>query len=203
MEQDARTGPRTPSSILVVDANIILSVVLRRRSQPVFAEVIAARIVVTSARAAEEVRHVLRSVPRLPPETPEFAEALLVGSEVVPELVYVDRLDTVSRHLTDAVASRNGSISDAHLLACAWTFEADIWSPDRDLAGTGWPSWSNANLHRAISAEPKVHPAEASLASRKPRWSRRVCSRRRHRRGLTLQRRSHHAPVGKLPVARV
>jgi predicted nucleic acid-binding protein len=54
------------------------------------------------------------------------------------------------RVLTEAVASRNGSTSDAYLLACAWLLDADIWSHDRDFAGTGWPSWSNANLLRAL-----------------------------------------------------
>ena len=51
-----RHPPRAPSSVLVVDANIILSVVLGRRSRPVFEQVVAERTVVTSARAAEEVR---------------------------------------------------------------------------------------------------------------------------------------------------
>jgi predicted nucleic acid-binding protein len=165
MQEDATTGPRTPTSVIVVDANIILSVVLGRRSRPVFAEVIAARNILTSARAAEEVRHVLRSVPHLPPEAAELAEALLGGIVVVPQVVYAERLDEASHVLTDAVASRNGSVSDAHLLACAWTFDADVWSHDRDFAGTGWPAWSNANLYRAIGAEPKRGPPEASLTS--------------------------------------
>lgn len=49
MQEDARTGPRAPPSILVIDANIILSVVRGRRSRPVFAEGIAARSIGTSA----------------------------------------------------------------------------------------------------------------------------------------------------------
>jgi hypothetical protein len=92
-QEEARTGPRTPSSVIVVDANTILSVVLGRRSRPVFAEVTASRRVVTAAREAEEVRHVLRSVPHLPPEAIKLAEALLGGIEVVPQVVYADRLE--------------------------------------------------------------------------------------------------------------
>jgi hypothetical protein len=52
-----------------------------------------------------------------------------------------------------APASRNGSSSDAHVLALAWLAEADIWSHDRDFAGTGWPSWSSANLRAALARE--------------------------------------------------
>jgi hypothetical protein len=48
--------------------------------------------------------------------------------------------------LRDAVASRNGSIKDAHVLALAWSVEADIWTTDRDFAGTGVGSWSTPNL---------------------------------------------------------
>lgn len=58
--------------------------------------------------------------------------------------------------LRNAVASRNGSVNDAHILALAWTYDADIWSHDRDFAGTGWPSWSSANLAAALAEEAGV-----------------------------------------------
>ena len=35
--------------------------------------------------------------------------------------------------LKEAVASRNGSIKDGHILALAWVVDADIWSSDRDF----------------------------------------------------------------------
>lgn len=57
---------------------------------------------------------------------------------------------TAEACLRDAVASRNGSTDDAHVLACAWAFDADIWSLDRDFAGTGVASWSTINLMRAL-----------------------------------------------------
>ena len=143
-------GPRTPSSVLVIDANIILSVVLGRRSRPVFEAVIASRTIVTSARAAEEVRGVLGGQPRLPRDALARADALLAGLVVVDEAVYADLIETAGQVLARAVASRNGSTTDAHLLACAWVFDAALWSHDRDFAGTGWPSWSNANLKEAL-----------------------------------------------------
>jgi PIN domain len=94
-------------------------------------------------------------VPQLPPEAAELAEALLGGIKVVPQVVYIECLDMASHVLTEAAASRNGSVGDAHLLACAWTFDADVWSHDRDFAGTGWPMWSNASLYRAMGAKAK------------------------------------------------
>jgi predicted nucleic acid-binding protein len=142
--------PRRPSAILVVDANVLLSVVLGRRSERVFGFVAESRVVVTSARAAEEVRGVLGGRPNLPSGALARAEALLAGIGVIEEPVYAGLLDGAARVLAQAVASRNGSTTDAHLLACAWTFDADLWSHDRDFAGTGWPSWSNANLSEAL-----------------------------------------------------
>jgi predicted nucleic acid-binding protein len=143
---DSTGSPRAPSSVLVVDANVILSVVLGRRSRPVFERVIASHTVMTSARAADEVRGVLQGIPGLPPDAVELAEALLAGIGVVDEAVYTDLMEGAGRVLKQAVASRDGSASDAHLLACAWAFDADLWTHDRDFAGTGWASWSNANL---------------------------------------------------------
>ena len=49
--------------------------------------------------------------------------------------------------------SRDGKTTDAHILALAWSADADIWSHDRDFAGTGWPSWSSANLRAALALE--------------------------------------------------
>jgi len=48
---------------------------------------------------------------------------------------------------------RNGSTRDAHVLALAWSVEADVWTTDRDFAGTGTATWSTPNLMRAL-AEP-------------------------------------------------
>ncbi len=50
-----------------------------------------------------------------------------------------------------AVASNNGSSKDAHLVALAWSIDVDIWTTDRDFAGTGIASWSTPNLLRALN----------------------------------------------------
>jgi len=57
----------------------------------------------------------------------------------------------------DAVASRNGSIRDAHVLVLARSVEADIWTIDRDFAGTGVASWSTPNLMRGLAGVARDH----------------------------------------------
>jgi predicted nucleic acid-binding protein len=156
MNDQGGQSPRAPSAVLVVDANIILSVVLGRRSRPLFERVIASRIVVTSAHVADEVRAVARVTPGLPRDTGKRIEALLGVIGVANQAVYTDLVEGARRVLSRAVASRNGSTNDAHLLACAWAFDADLWSHDRDFAGTGWPSWSNANLNNSVGEETAI-----------------------------------------------
>jgi predicted nucleic acid-binding protein len=56
-----------------------------------------------------------------------------------------------------AAASRNGSIRDAHVLALARCVEADVWSTDRDFAGTGVASWSTPNLMRSLAGAARDH----------------------------------------------
>ncbi|TXN73878.1 hypothetical protein FV228_07200 [Methylobacterium sp. WL18] len=84
--------------------------------------------------------------------------------EVVPRIVYADRLEIASRPLTHAVASCNGSTSDAHLLACAWTFDAGIWSHDRGFVGTGWPRLGRMPICATRSGECRTntHPIRLS-----------------------------------------
>ncbi len=73
---------------------------------------------------------------------------------VVEEGLYADRLERAADVLRLAVASRSGNTNDAHIRAPAWALDADIWSQDRDFAGTGWPSWSNANLRASLRPPP-------------------------------------------------
>lgn len=140
-----------PSETLVIDANIVLSAVLGFRSRPLLERVSGHRALVISSEASLEVRHVLS---RLDPDAPvllDIADEILEAIEVVETVRYDESLAIAERSLRNAVASRNGSGNDAHLLALAWTYDADIWSHDRDFAGTGWPSWSSANLAAALA----------------------------------------------------
>lgn len=145
--------PREPSETLVVDANIVLSAVLGFRSRPLLERISAKRALVISSEASLEIRHVLS---RLDPDAPvliDIADEVLEAIEVVEKVRYDDSLASAEQSLRRAVASRNGSVNDAHVLALAWTYDADIWSHDRDFAGTGWPSWSSANLAAALAEE--------------------------------------------------
>ncbi len=144
--------PRSPSSVIVVDTNIILGVVLGQRSRLAFETVQARRKLATSVRAADEVLGVLHSLPGVREEAAVQAGTLLSGLTVIESDAYAAQLPEAALVLSQAVASRNGSTSDAHVLACAWLLDADIWSHDRDFAGTGWPSWLDANLLRALDA---------------------------------------------------
>lgn len=144
---------RKPSETLVVDANIILSAVLGFRARPLLEAVGVRRALVISTEASREVRHVLS---RIDPDNQaliEIASEILDAIEVVEEMRYNDGLGAAAQSLRHAVGSRNGSVNDAHVLALAWTYDADIWSHDRDFAGTGWPSWSSANLATALADE--------------------------------------------------
>jgi predicted nucleic acid-binding protein len=147
-------SPRTPTPVLVVDANIIVSVALGLRSRPVFAVAHSRRSLLTSARAREEVLGTVSDPKIGSTKAVEFAQDLLDIVTVVDAALYADRLERAAETLRQAVASRNGSTKDAHILALAWTLDADIWSHDRDFAGTGWPSWSNANLLACLEREP-------------------------------------------------
>jgi predicted nucleic acid-binding protein len=140
---------RAPSDTLVLDAAVLISAALGK-SAPVIGDVALVRMLVTTARVVEEVRGRISSGMRRPDILPAF-ERLLEEVTVVP----LERLELFLSEsgdcLRDAVASRNGSSADAHVLALAWEAAADIWSADRDFAGTGVASWSTANLLRALA----------------------------------------------------
>ena len=70
--------------------------------------------------------------------------------QVVQHDKLVPLLQDAERTLKDSVPSHNGSIKDAHLVALAWSLDADVWTTDRDFGGTGIASWSTANLVRAL-----------------------------------------------------
>ena len=147
---------RPPSPTLAVDANILLGVVLGRRSTTFVQRVLPRRKVLTSSRAADEIGGVLLSRSLRSGPAAELTEQLLATLLVVDPSLYEDRITQAEAALRHAVPSRDGTVRDAHLLACAWQFDADLWTHDRDFAGTGWPSWSSANLLHALEAEARA-----------------------------------------------
>lgn len=141
---------RRPSAILVVDANIILGVALGKRSRPTLDLVSDRRLLVTSSRVRAELSGVVAGIERFKRARENVLQVLRVVS-IADEGDYVGRLEEAAEVLRVAVASRNGRTAAAHVLALAWAVDADIWSHDRDVAGTGWPSWSSANLRAALA----------------------------------------------------
>lgn len=143
--------PRKPSDRLVVDTSILLAVAFGERSRPIYNMVRRSRALVTTVRARAEALGVAQD-PRM--QVRGSVQALLDlfdAVEFVPDSAYAHLLDEAAAVLRLAVPSRNGSTRDAHVLALAWAVDADVWSGDRDFAGTGWPSWSNANLARVLA----------------------------------------------------
>lgn len=140
---------RRPSDRVVVDASLLISACIGRNRRAVHT-VGAARRLVTSERAvAESSRRIELGLKR--PDLLDTLAEMLPKVEVVAARTLRPLTRRAARALVDAPASRNGSDRDAHLLACAWAVEGDIWTFDRDFAGTGVASWSTANLLRALA----------------------------------------------------
>jgi predicted nucleic acid-binding protein len=141
---------KPPTDILVVDTNIILSALLRPNSQAHLERLASRRELVFTDASLFELRVVIARVPK-------FNEAILQPTKLLDLMtqvsadVYAELLAPAKASLQYAPASKNGSSRDAHILACAWVHDADIWSHDRDFAGTGWPNWSTTNLFAALT----------------------------------------------------
>ena len=144
--------------MLVVDANIVLAAALGTRSGRSLEWVGQHRELTISEDAAVEILSVAEALVRRGRDARALAASYLATLSIRPRDSYTAHVSLAAQTLRHAVASRNGSVADAHLLALAWRLEADIWSHDRDFAGTGWPSWSSANLVEALDAAPALDP---------------------------------------------
>lgn len=140
-----------PRSVLVVDASLLIAAAMGRNS--VALETAArARHLVVSERALIEARKRIELGLRRPELLP-LLDRIAATIVVVTEQQTADHIERAELALRDAVASQNGSVRDAHVLTCAWVTNADIWTFDRDFAGTGVASWSTANLMRTLAEE--------------------------------------------------
>jgi predicted nucleic acid-binding protein len=112
-------------------------------------EVHRARSLVTTDRAILEVsRRIELGLKR--PELLDALKHVVDQMVVVPVSTLTEDIPRAQAALRDSVPSRNGSTTDAHILALAWAIGADVWTHDRDFAGTGVPTWSTINLLRAL-----------------------------------------------------
>ena len=140
---------RLPTSTLVVDAAILIAAV-RGRSSGAFMQAAHAAAFVTTDRVVHEARRRIEDGLQRPDLLPVLDE-LTAEMTVIPVAALMPILDQSETALREAVASRNGSVRDAHVLALAWSVDADIWTTDRDFAGTGIATWSTPNLMRGLA----------------------------------------------------
>jgi len=146
---------RAPTSTLVVDAAVLVAAA-RGRSSGALLEAGRSASLVTTDRVVHEARRRIELGLRRP-ELLAIIDGLLAEMTVVPVAALTPVLAESEIALKDAVASRNGSIRDAHVLALARSVEADIWTTDRDFAGTGVASWSTPNLMRGLARAARDH----------------------------------------------
>lgn len=140
---------RAPSATLVLDANILVSAAFGRSTGAILAAGRAAVLVTTDRVIHEARRSIELGLKR--PDLLAILDALAEQMTIVPVAALDPLMARGEAVLRDAVASRNGSTSDAHVLALAWHADADIWTTDRDFAGTGVATWSTPNLMRALA----------------------------------------------------
>jgi predicted nucleic acid-binding protein len=141
---------KAPSSTLVLDAAVLIAAARGRSSGAVLMAGRAAALVTTDRVVHEARRRIALGLKRS--DLLVIVDALVAEMTVVPVAALTPILRRSEIVLRDAVASRNGSIKDAHVLALAWSVEADIWTTDRDFAGSGVATWSTPNLMRGLAA---------------------------------------------------
>jgi predicted nucleic acid-binding protein len=134
----------------VVDAAILVAAVQGRSSG---AFLLAGRVALlaTPDRVVHEARRRIE-IGLKRPELVQLLEALAAEITIVPMAALAAGLGDAETALRDAVPSRNGSTKDAPVLALARSIDADVWTTDRDFAGTGIATWSTPNLIRGFAA---------------------------------------------------
>ena len=140
---------RKPSTTIVVDAAILVAAVRGRSSGAILTTAKSANLVTTDRVVQEARRRIELGLMR--PELLDILDDLAKVFTIVPIAALETLLPQCEETLRNAVPSRNGSVRDAHVLALAWSVEADVWTTDSDLAGTGIATWSTPNLMRGLA----------------------------------------------------
>ena len=141
---------KPPSSTLVIDAAILVAAARGRSSGALIIAARGAFLVATDRAVLEARRRIEFGMGR--PELLAILDGLVAEMTVVPVAALQPLLAMCEIALRDAVASRNGSSKDAHILALARSVEGDIWTTDRDFGGAGVATWSTPNLMRGLAA---------------------------------------------------
>jgi predicted nucleic acid-binding protein len=140
---------KAPASTLVLDAAIFVAAA-RGRSSGAILQAQRVAVLVTTDRVVQEARRRIELGLKRP-DLLAIIDALAEEVTVVPVAALEPLTERSAIVLRNAVASRNGSTKDAHVLALAWDVDADIWTTDRDFAGTGVATWSTPNLMRGLA----------------------------------------------------
>ena len=140
---------RAPSTRLVVDASVLIASVFGRSRGAIVVAQRACSLVTTELVLHEATRRIALGLKR--PDLIGLLDELAASITIVPVAMLEPLIARCETALREAVASRNGSTRDAHVLALAWSIDADIWTSDRDFAGTGVATWSTPNLMRALA----------------------------------------------------
>ena len=140
---------QVPTSTLVVDAAILIAAA-RGRSSAAFMRAAQEAALVTTDRVVQEARRRIE-VGLQGPDLLPILDELVTEMTIIPVAALMPMLTQSETVLREGVASRNGAIRDAHVLALAWSADADVWTTDRAFAGTGIASWSTPNLMRALA----------------------------------------------------
>lgn len=140
---------KPPSTTLIIDAAILVAAVRGRSSGALLAAAGKADLVTTDRVVQEARRRIALGLKR--PDLLDLLDDLVELLTIVPVASLEPVIARCEETLRDSVPSRNGSVRDAHVLALAWSVEADVWTTDRDFAGTGVASWSTPNLMRGLA----------------------------------------------------
>lgn len=154
---------KRPSTTIVVDAAILIAAV-RGRSSGAIPVAAANAILVTTDRVVQEARRRIElglKRPELLGALDDLADVLTI----VPVAALEPVLARYEETLRDAVPSRNGSVRDAHVLALAWSVEADVWNDGPRLCGDWRRNLVDAEPHaRACRSRRGIGSSRGPLA---------------------------------------
>ncbi len=125
---------------LVVDANIIVSAILGKRN-PV-GDVLAREVVLLACEAqVDEAARMIARIIAIGADEGRQLVSHVIDDMVIVLMTEIAPFESVARQRL----GRRGQ-PDWPVLATAMTFDAHIWSNDRDFFGVGLPVWSMRNI---------------------------------------------------------
>lgn len=143
------SAPRSPPLLLAVDANVLVSLSLRRDSATRIGD-IRLRLLIAEYTFAEFRRHIPRRVQEMAWANNMSAEHTLSlhTSAVRTANIYTRRLplSDYQRHEAEARIRIPADPDDWHTAALALAYGAAIWTEDRHFWGCGIAVWTTQRL---------------------------------------------------------